>query len=53
MRQWDQVSEEFARVSVAADEAPLGWERVRAHEGACGWPSRTGRSPRSSWPAPT
>ena len=34
MRQWDQVSEEFAQVSVAADEAPLGWERVRAHEGA-------------------
>ena len=34
MRQWDQVSEEFARVSVAADEAPLGWERVRAHEAA-------------------
>ena len=34
MRQWDQVSEEFARVSIAADEAPLGVERVRAHEGA-------------------
>ena len=34
MRQWDQVSEEFAQVSVAADEAPQGWERVRAHEGA-------------------
>jgi tetratricopeptide (TPR) repeat protein len=34
MSQWDQVSEEFARVSVAADEAPQGWERVRAHEGA-------------------
>lgn len=34
MRQWDQVSEEFARVSVAADEAPLGEERVRAHEEA-------------------
>ena len=34
MRQWDQVSEEFARVSLAADEAPVGVERVRAHEGA-------------------
>ena len=34
MTQWDQVSEEFARVSLAADEVPLGAERVRAHEGA-------------------
>jgi tetratricopeptide (TPR) repeat protein len=34
MSQWDQVSEEFAQVSIAADEAPQGWERVRAHEGA-------------------
>ena len=34
MSQWDQVSEEFARVSLAADEAPVGTERVRAHEGA-------------------
>ena len=34
MRQWDQVSEEFAKVSIAADEAPVGAERVRAHEAA-------------------
>ena len=34
MRQWDQVSEEFAQVSIAADEAPAGAERVRAHEAA-------------------
>lgn len=34
MRQWDQVSEEFARVSIAADETPIGAERVRAHEAA-------------------
>ncbi len=34
MRQWDQVSEEFAQVSIAADEAPIGAERVRAHEAA-------------------
>lgn len=34
MTQWEQVSEEFARVSIAADEAPVGMERVRAHEGA-------------------
>ncbi|MFL6176738.1 MAG: hypothetical protein ACJ715_08795 [Ornithinibacter sp.] len=34
MKQWDQVSEEFAQVSIAADEAPVGAERVRAHEEA-------------------
>ncbi len=34
MRQWDQVSEEFAQVSIAADEASVGAERVRAHEAA-------------------
>lgn len=34
MRQWDQVSPEFAQVSIEADEAPLGPDRVRAHEGA-------------------
>ena len=34
MRQWDQVSEEFAQVSIAADEAPVGAERVQAHEAA-------------------
>ncbi|WP_392545254.1 hypothetical protein [Oryzobacter telluris] len=34
MRQWDQVSPEFATVSMEADEAPVGIERVRAHEGA-------------------
>lgn len=34
MRQWEHVSEEFARVSAAADEVPVGVERVRAHEGA-------------------
>ena len=34
MRQWEQVSEEFAQVSIAADEAPVGAERVRAHEAA-------------------
>lgn len=34
MRQWDQVSPEFARVSTEADEAPVGPERVRAHEAA-------------------
>jgi hypothetical protein len=32
MSQWDQVSEQFARLSLAADEAPIGMERVRAHE---------------------
>ncbi|HET6967073.1 MAG TPA: hypothetical protein VFI44_02295 [Ornithinibacter sp.] len=34
MTQWEHVSEEFARVSLAADEAPVGVDRVRAHEGA-------------------
>ena len=34
MTQWEQVSEEFARVSIAADETPVGMDRVRAHEGA-------------------
>ncbi|MFQ6173168.1 hypothetical protein ACK8HX_16305 [Oryzobacter sp. R7] len=34
MRQWEQVSPEFARVSMEADEAPAGPDRVRAHEGA-------------------
>ena len=32
MSQWEQVSEQFARLSLAADEAPVGMERVRAHE---------------------
>ncbi|MGL5818144.1 MAG: hypothetical protein ACRCYR_11310 [Phycicoccus sp.] len=32
MTQWDLVSEEFARASTAADEAPAGPDRVRAHE---------------------
>lgn len=34
MTQWEHVSEEFARESLAADEAPVGVEQVRAHEGA-------------------
>ncbi len=34
MRQWDQVSPEFAEVSIEADRAPVGPERVRAHEAA-------------------
>ena len=34
MRQWDKVSDEFARVSIAADDTPVGAERVNAHEGA-------------------
>jgi tetratricopeptide (TPR) repeat protein len=32
VRQWDHVSREFARASLAADEAPAGPERLRAHE---------------------
>ncbi|MGL5910956.1 MAG: hypothetical protein ACRCZP_13190 [Phycicoccus sp.] len=32
MTQWDLVSDEFARASSAADEAPAGPDRVRAHE---------------------
>ncbi len=31
MRQWDEVSREFARVSLAADEAPAGTPRLEAH----------------------
>ncbi|MDF3045880.1 MAG: hypothetical protein K0R30_2108 [Ornithinibacter sp.] len=31
MRQWDRVSQGFARVSNAADTAPAGRERVQAH----------------------
>jgi tetratricopeptide (TPR) repeat protein len=34
MRQWDLVSETFAELSRAAEEAPPGPERVRAHEAA-------------------
>ncbi|MGL4743891.1 MAG: hypothetical protein ACRCXL_05820 [Dermatophilaceae bacterium] len=32
MTQWDLVSDEFARASNTANEAPAGLERVRAHE---------------------
>ena len=34
MSQWDEVSETFARLSLAADTAPPGPERVRGHEAA-------------------
>ena len=34
MRQWEQVSPEFAEVSLEADRAPVGPEQVRAHEAA-------------------
>ncbi|MGL5929070.1 MAG: hypothetical protein ACRCY8_09050 [Dermatophilaceae bacterium] len=32
MTQWDLVSDEFARASSAAEEAPAGPDRLRAHE---------------------
>ncbi len=32
MRQWEHVSREFARASLAADEVPAGPERLRAQE---------------------
>ncbi len=32
MRQWEHVSREFARASLAADETPAGADRLRAHE---------------------
>ena len=34
MSQWDEVSETFARLSLAADTAPPGPERVQGHEAA-------------------